>query len=197
MRRNGYLICFTLMMVISFGSVFSHARQANEQTEELVIGSIRTAGNLIITDSEVLSKVRSRVGQLFDPATAAGDVKRIAELKGVEYSYYNTVVSEDKIQLTFVVVESNLVRSIEILGNRKYKAKRLKKEMGFKIGDYLDAVVAESAAKSLAMYYHKKGYAFATVKLGEEDISFGRLVYTVDEGPRVKIAAVKFDGNRV
>jgi outer membrane protein assembly complex protein YaeT len=183
-------------MVFSFGSVFSHAREANEQTDELVIGSIRTAGNLIITDSEVLSKVRSRVGQLFDPATAAGDVKRIAELKGVEYSYYNTVVSEDKIQLTFVVVESNLVRSIEIVGNRKYKAKKLKKELGFKIGDYLDAVVAESAAKSIAMYYHRKGYAFATVKLGEEDMSFGRLVYTVDEGPRVKIAAVKFDGNK-
>jgi outer membrane protein assembly complex protein YaeT len=183
-------------MVFSFGSVFSHAREANEQTEELVIGSIRTAGNLIITDSEVLSKIRSRVGQLFDPATAAGDVKRVAELKGVEYSYYNTVVSEDKIKLTFVVVESNLVRSIEIVGNRKYKAKKLKKELGFKIGDYLDVVVAESAAKSLAMYYHKKGYAFATVKLGAEDMSFGRLVYTVDEGPRVKIAAVKFDGNK-
>ncbi len=196
MRRNGYLIYFTLIMVLSCGSVFSHAREANERTEELIIESIRTAGNLIITDNEVLSKVRSRVGQLFDPATAAGDVKRIAELKGVEYSYYNTVVSEDKIQLTFVVVESNLVRSIEIVGNHKYKAEKLKKELGFKIGDYLDAVVAESAAKSLAMYYQKKGYAFATVKLTAEDMSFGKLLYTVDEGPRVKIAAVKFDGNK-
>ena len=195
MHRIGYLIHFTLMVVLSFSSVFSHAAQANGQTDNLVIGSIRTAGNLIITDSEVLAKVRSRVGQLFDSDMAADDAKRIAELKGVEYSYYNTVVSEDKIQLTFVVVESNLVRSIEIVGNRKFKDKTLKRKLGFEVGDYLDPILAESAAKSLTMYYREKGYAFAEVKLEKQDISFGRLVYTVDEGPRVKIAAVKFDGN--
>ncbi|MHC4394703.1 MAG: outer membrane protein assembly factor BamA [Planctomycetota bacterium] len=196
MSKNGYLIYFTLILFFYFGLVFSQARGANEQTDKLVIGSIATVGNTVITDSQVLSKVRSRVGQLFDGATAAEDAKRISELEGVEYSYYNIVVSEDKIRLTFAVVESNLIRSIEFVGNRKYKARSLRKKLGFKTGDYFDAVLAEPGAETLTMFYRKKGYSFAQVKLDKEGLSLGKLVYTVDEGPRVKITAVRFSGNK-
>ena len=76
---------------------------------KLSIGSILTAGARSISGTEILSRVRSRVGELFDPAVAAQDAKRIAELGGVEYSYYNTSVVDNKIKLTFVVVEKNIV----------------------------------------------------------------------------------------
>ena len=120
------------------------------------IGSIRTAGNRTVSSSDVLSRVRSRVGQLFDAGTADEDAKRIAELDGVEYSYYNTVVVEGKTQLTFVVVEKNLVRSISFIGNHRFKDKKLQKKLDFKIGDWLDAIAAESGRKAVIEFYHKK-----------------------------------------
>src|SRR4030042_3611650 len=92
---------------------------------KMSISSISTAGNVSISSDKILSKVRSRVGQQFDAATAAEDAKRIAELAGVEYSYYNTAVVDDKIQLTFVVVERNIVRPIVFKGNSKYLSKKL------------------------------------------------------------------------
>ena len=163
---------------------------------KMSISSISTAGNVSISNDKILSKVRIRVGQQFDAATAAEDAKRIAELPGVEYSYYNTAVVDEKIQLTFVVVERNIVRSIVFKGNRKYKAKTLEGKLGFKKADYLEPVMAEAGRVTIAEFYQKKGFAFAQVSLDTEKLSAGNVIYTIDEGPRVKIAAVRFSGNK-
>jgi outer membrane protein insertion porin family len=163
---------------------------------KMSIGSIGTAGNVSISNDKILSKVRSRVGQQFDAATAAEDAKRIAELPGVEYSYYNTAVVDEKIQLTFVVVERNIVRSIVFIGNRKYKAKTLEGKLAFKKTEYLEPVVAEAGRVTIAEFYQKKGFAFAQVSLDTEKLPTGNVIYTIEEGPRVKIAAVRFSGNK-
>jgi len=165
-------------------------------TGRLPIGSIVTAGNVSNSSDKILSKVRSRVGQQFDAATATEDAKRIAELDGVEYSYYNTAVVDEKIQLTFVVAERNIVRSIVFKGNRKYLSKTLTGKLAFKKADYLEPAMAEAGRVTIAEFYWKKGFAFAQVSLDTEGLSKGNVVYTVDEGPKVKMAAVKFSGNK-
>ena len=132
---------------------------------------------------------------MFEATTAAEDAKRIAELSGVEYAYYNTSIVDNEIQLTFVVVERNIVRSVVFVGNRKYKAGALRKKLDFKIGDYLDPIIAEAGRKTLVEFYQKKGFAFVQVTLDREKLSHGELIYRVDEGPRVKIDSVRFSGN--
>ena len=159
------------------------------------IDSIKTTGNRTIAAGRVLSVVRSRVGQLFDERVAAEDAKRIAELAGVEYCYYNTKTVDDRIQLIFVVVERNLVRSIGFFGNRRYKGSKLEKKLDLRIGDYLDPALAEAGRKVLNDFYLKNGYAFASVVLDEGKLSYGALVYRIDEGPRVRIDSVQFRGN--
>ena len=100
---------FVFFAVIIFGCPFVNADVPDEQGVGLLIGSIETAGNVRITNSQILSKVRSRVGQTFDSSMAVEDVKRVAELKGIDYCYYNTAKVGGKIKLTFVVVERNIV----------------------------------------------------------------------------------------
>jgi outer membrane protein insertion porin family len=189
---------FVSVLVLSSAFWFSDdaAAQTATETPELTIADIRVAGNRSITTSQVLSKVRSRLGQMFDSATADEDAKRIAELSGVEYSYYNTAIVDNKIQLTFVVVERNIVRAIVFAGNRKFKTSQLRKKLGFKLADYLDPVKAQAGAKAVAEFYRKKGYAFVTVTLEADKLSEGRVIYRIEEGPRVKIKSVGFAGNK-
>jgi outer membrane protein insertion porin family len=160
------------------------------------IDSIRVAGNRSISNTEILSKVRSRVGELFDPAIAAEDTKRIAQLSGVAYSYYNTTIVDNKIELTFVVVERNIVRSINFVGNREIKKKTLTEQLGLKKGDYLDPILAESGRRILAEFYRKKGFAFVQVELDSQQLPVGKVVYMIDEGVRVTIKSVKLAGNK-
>jgi outer membrane protein insertion porin family len=160
------------------------------------IAAIRVEGCVSVKDSVVLAKVRSRQGDKFNPETATEDTKRIAEIKGVEYCYYSTKLTDDKVELTFVVVEKNIIRSIDFVGNRAYRSKKLQEKLGFKVGDYLDPVLAGTYTTTIAEFYRKNGFPYVGVSLDKEKISAGKLVYNVNEGPRVKIVSVKFSGNK-
>jgi len=190
MRKSWKIIVFISVLFLSSGSVFSQAAETGE-----TIGNIITAGNRRISSSEILSRTRSRTGELFDPERAAEDAKRIAELAGIEYSYYNTSLVDNKIQLTFVIVEKNIIRSIVFIGNHKYKAKRLSKKLGLKIADPVDAVSAQAGKESVIEFYKKKGFAFVDVTIDDDKLPSGELIYTVNEGPRVKIKSVSLAGN--
>ncbi len=182
-----FVVLLLLPALVSFGA-----------DGQLLVESIDVTGNISISDTEVLSRIRSRVGQMFDALTATEDARRIAEIKGVSFSYYSTETVDNKIRLTFVVGEKNLVRAVEFVGNRRYSDKKLRKKVkgaGVKIGDYLTSVSAESAKEKLDEFYRKKGYAFASVSLDNAELSQGRVVYNIQEGPRVRIVSVKFSGN--
>ncbi|MFA5240292.1 MAG: outer membrane protein assembly factor BamA [Phycisphaerae bacterium] len=200
MKKSYYLpsvLCCLLLLSPAY--LLSEEEEPNSLPavdSDLVIGSINTAGNVSINSDKILSAVRSRLGKRFDAATAAEDVKRIAKLKGVEYSYYNTAVADGQIQLTFVVVERSLVRSIVFNGNHKYKDKTLEKKLAFKKADYLEAVMAEAGRRDIAEFYRKNGFSLAQVSLNTEKLTAGEVIYTIDEGPRTKITAVKFRGNK-
>jgi len=90
------------------------------------------------------------------------------------------------------------VRSIafDFVGNRTYKDKRLVGILSFKPDEHIDAILAEFGREDLKEFYLKKGFAFAEVKLDNEKLSEGKVVYTITEGPRVKIKSVKLDGNK-
>jgi outer membrane protein insertion porin family len=160
------------------------------------IGTIQIAGNRIITSNQILVKVRSKVGQLFNADMAAEDAKRIAQIDGIGYSYYNTAVVDNKIQLTFVIVEKNVVRTIDFTGNKEYNAKTLTKKLGFKKGDSLDAMLAESGRKSISDLYLEDGFPFVEVTIDQQKLLTGNLVYTIQEGPKARISSVEFSGNK-
>jgi outer membrane protein insertion porin family len=90
---------------------------------------------------------------------------------------------------------SHVIRSIEFVGNRKYKKNVLLQRLGFVAGEHLDLYLAESGRTTITEVYRKIGFAFVKVMLDREKLPQGRLVYTIDEGPRVRIASVKFVGN--
>lgn len=199
---------FKVLAVVVFVLVFVQQAQSADVGEDandsaLTISAIRVEGNVSVKESGILAKVRTRTGDTFDASTATEDTKRIAELKGVEYCYYNTrparreasLTGDGKLELTFVVVEKNIVRSIEFKGNKAYSEKKLKEKLGFKVGDYLDLVLAQTYTSTIAEFYRKNGFAYAEVSLDTAQASSGKVVYIVKEGPRVKITAVKFSGN--
>jgi outer membrane protein insertion porin family len=160
------------------------------------VSAIRVEGNVSVKISEVFAKVRTRQGDIFNPGVATEDVKRIAEIKGVEYCYYNTKVVDGGIELAFVVVEKNVIRSIEFVGNKAFRSKKLQEKLGFKVGDYLDPVLAQTYATTILEFYRTSGFPYIEITLDTAKVSAGKLVYTVKEGPRVKIDAVKFVGNK-
>jgi outer membrane protein insertion porin family len=163
--------------------------------EGIVVDKIEIVGNYAVSTTKILPKIRSRAREKFNSAGAAEDAKRIAQVEGVEYAYYNTQVIDNKLKLTFVVVEKNIVRTVQFIGNKNVKEKSLLKKLEFKTGDFLNKYIAQSGLEVLTEYYQKQGYAFVKVELETEQLQAGRVIYHIDEGPKVKIKAVEFSGN--
>ena len=180
---------------ICMGLLCAGAAQAQDDLTGRLIGSIETTGNVTVSRQDILSQVRARVGQVFDPKEASEDIRRIAKLEGIDTAYYNAEPEGDQVRLTFVVVEQNLIREIIVEGNRKFSDTRLLKETGIRLGDYLDVFTARSGVDKLIEFYHSKGYPSVAVTLDETRLLMGMLRYTIVEGPRTKISHVQFEGN--
>ena len=89
----------------------------------------------------------------------------------------------------------NVLRSIDFVGNYAIKDKTLEKKVGFEIGDYLDPVLAETGRGIISDLYRKKGFPHTTILINTAKMEEGELIYIIDEGPRVRIRSVKFQGN--
>ena len=80
-------------------------------------------------------------------------------------------------------------------GKRSYKDKHLLGVLGFKEGEDIDATLADFGRDRLEEFYRVKGFAFVEVTLDEEKLPDGKVIYQVDEGPRVKINKVRLKDN--
>jgi outer membrane protein insertion porin family len=92
--------------------------------------------------------------------------------------------------------KKDVIKSIEFENNRKYKDKTLRKKLDFKVGDYIDPILADSGRRTISEFYRKKGFPYIEVTLNRKKLSEGRVIYTVFEGLRMQIKSVKFKGNK-
>lgn len=187
MLRNWIVVVFVAMGLVSVA--------AAAETEGMTIERLDVAGNVTLTRAEVLSVVRSRPGQPMKSQIVDEDIRRIAKLAAVESAYYNTKIENERVLLTFVVVEHNLVRSIAFKGNKKLKDSVLTKELGFKRGDYLNVFDARAGVDAMTEKYKKKGFPWVKITLDEGALVFGQVSYLIEEGARPKIKKVSFVGN--
>jgi len=91
----------------------------------------------------------------------------------------------------------DVVKSIEFENNRKFKDKTLLKKLDFEVDDYLDPILAESGRNIIAEFYRSKGFPHVEVMLNRKKLSEGKIVYTIVEGPRLRIKSIRFTGNKV
>jgi outer membrane protein insertion porin family len=92
-------------------------------------------------------------------------------------------------------VKTEIIKSIEFEGNRKFKAHVLRERLGFQLGDRLDPFLAEGGRVTIMEVYRKVGYPSVKVTLDRDKLADGHLLYLIEEGPRVQVASIEFQGN--
>jgi outer membrane protein insertion porin family len=90
--------------------------------------------------------------------------------------------------------KTEIVKSIEFEGNRKFKAHVLRERLGFQLGDRLDTFLAEGGRVTIMEVYRKVGYSSVKVTLDRERLAEGHLLYIIEEGPRVQVSSIEFAG---
>jgi outer membrane protein insertion porin family len=111
-----------------------------------------------------------------------------------------TDLSPTKVKLTFSLQSKYRIQSFSMNGNEHYKRKKLMKKSEVQImqGGVLDEMTARKACDKIKEYYVSKGYAHAKVdyRITRNDATgMGDVVINIEEGPRLKIKKVSFEGN--
>jgi len=173
-----------------------------------VVERIEFAGNRRIRSETLLARIFTRPG---DPYNQAGLRRDFMALWNTQY--FEDISLEEQESSTnpnrwiviFHVVERPTIRRIEYRGNRSVTESNIldrfkERKVGLTVESPLDRTKIRRAEVVMQELLAEHGRQFAIVKGAYEVIpatNAVRLIFNVDEGPKVKVGQIAFDGNRV
>ena len=154
-------------------------------------------GNSTIPNTEIAKYVKTRPGRPVTQKQIKDDVDALVRTRwfaSVEPTLRRT---DEGVVLVFRVLERPIVRRVEYKGLKKIKQKVFDNMTQLRAGSPFDVSSNRECARRIEEHYHEKGYAFATVELEKgNDRDDREVVFLINEGPKVSVSAVKFDGNK-
>jgi len=161
------------------------------------ITDIQIEGNVKVETGTIRSMLTVEEGDPFSPSTIRDSVKKLYKM-----GYFEDIVVDADgyaggIRLTFKVVERPIIRSFKFEGNKEVGSQKLREQVTLTpYSVYNPSLVYENAEK-LKKYYQGQGYFNATVtpvidRSSENEV---RVVYLIEEGEKVLIDDIEFEGN--
>jgi outer membrane protein insertion porin family len=161
------------------------------------IVDIQVSGNRRYDAALILSQIRSKPGREYNQITVQDDARKLSSLPWF-YNVQPTVKEvDDGVIITIRVAEHAVIQSVDYEGARAFSRRKLADTSKVRQGQPMSPSINRQAARDLETLYRGGGYPYATVELAEGGaVTDERVVFKVTEGPRARIASVKFDGNR-
>jgi outer membrane protein insertion porin family len=174
---------------------------------QYTIERIEFVGNRRIQRDTLLARIFSRAG---DPYSEEGVHRDFQALWNTQFFEDIRLEVEDsptnpnaKI-LVYYVTERPIIRRIEYKGNKSITESDIldrfkERKVGLSVESQFDPTKIKRAEVVLKELLAEHGRQFATVKPTYERIAATnavKLVFNIDEGPKVKVGEIKFDGNK-
>jgi outer membrane protein insertion porin family len=159
---------------------------------------VRIKGNRRIESSAILSVVKTRAGDtLFTEGTDA-DIRSIYKLGHFQDVQVQTEQSDKGIVLVYTVVEKPVIRAISFEGNKHLTTDKLKEALELHQNAIFSAKDLSKSSAKIKKLYGDDGYYLADIqpqiiKKSSSDIS---VLFKIDEGKKVLISTIRFDGNK-
>lgn len=172
---------------------------AAESPAGKIVAEVVTVNNRIHPKENILSQMRTRPGKPYDEAQIQDDVRRLIGTRwfapgGVKVE---TAIGPDGRVTVYVhVIELNsVVQEVQFIGAQHMSQDELLTITGIRRGSPLNPAFNEAAAQHIQNRYREDGRYFCTVALVEgSKLSDQRVVFTITEGPVVKVGKVSFKG---
>lgn len=161
---------------------------------------IKFAGPRVTEDSVVLANMRTKVGEVFTQTQSEDDVRALYATG----KFSNVQISDERVadgvKIIVVVQGKTMLKEVVFDGNGHFKSDRLKRECKhLKPGEVLSERQVAEDANALVEFYQKSGYPNVKVsfEVSPDELTGQSVVkYSVDEGERMKIGRVDFEGNK-
>src|ERR1044071_3725261 len=198
LRALGLLFVFTLL---ALATLPTRAQNPPQQ----VVESVDIQGNRRLRDEDLLYYIKTRPGDVYDPAALERDLKELLSLNFFDRTATRVLTQEGArggVDVIFEVRELPIIRDLIFEGNKAVPESDILKafreqRVGISKESIYDPVKSRQAIRVLRELQASKGYPNAKVDVKEEEISATSVAvtFTVDQGPRSRIIEIDFTGN--
>lgn len=190
---------FLALSILSvFLSLRLSAAPAAHAEEGDPVSAVEVEGNKIVSTTTILTKIKTRPGDRLAQQTVDEDIKRLYST-----GFFTDVSADvrpyrDGQMVRFLVVERPLVTSVVITGSRHFREQKLRDEIKTKEQELLDRRELKQDIERIKQLYRTKGFYLADVKQEvkvDEPTNKATVFLTVDEGRKLRVRKILFEGN--
>ena len=182
-----------------FAAVTKLSREiTGEIFQQQIITDITVTGNKRVEADAIMRIIETEPGDLVKPENISRDLRKIYAM-----GYFDNVVVEkqalDKgVKLNFHITEKSTVRKVKFKGNRTYKDEELQEIVNTKTGSILNIHKINSDVDQMRAMYTQKNYHNCSInyKVIPLEHSQADIVFTFEEGKKIKVEEIVFKGNR-
>ena len=169
---------------------------------EQTIEEIRVVGNRRIPESTVLYYIQSQENTVYREDLIRRDYRNILNTNFFEDASLKTTQGEIGIIVIFEVQERPLIRAIEYEGLGSFKESDVLERfrdmrVGLSVDSPFDASRLPKARRAIKVLMDQGGKPLGRVEVETERITSSsiRILFRIDEGPKVRIGDIGFEGN--
>lgn len=170
---------------------------------EKIVG-IRVAGYQTVSPETIAHYLGVKVGDPYDPEKIRQNFPALWNVGLLENLSIEAEHGSSGVTLVVTIEERPTVKEVAFDGNRKLSSSQIKdrlkeEKVEIRTGAPLSLKDIARTRSAISDYYLEQGFRSATVDFKIEDVSKTekKVVFAIDEGDKVKIASIQFEGNTV
>jgi outer membrane protein insertion porin family len=201
-RRFHRLLASAMFLALVFGLGWEAMAQSQTPIER--IEDIRIVGNRRIQESTIRYYIQSKTNDIYNPDLVRRDYRTILNTNFFQDASVKVRKGETGVVVVFEVRERPLVRNITYEGIKSFKESDvLEKFRDLKVGITKDSPFDDAripqARRALKLLMDLNGRPLGRVEVETEAVGAAavNLIFKIDEGPKVRIGEINFEGNTV
>ncbi|CAN5153332.1 outer membrane protein assembly factor BamA [soil metagenome] len=160
---------------------------------------IRYAGPETLSRQRILAQMRTAVGQTFSDGIVEQDIRNLYGTGQIQNVRIFAEPQGSGVKVIVAIQTRANLNEIEIQGATRISARALRKRIKLKVNEPLNEDALGTARQDILTAYRAKGYTDVDVQY-RIDLNAARgtsrVIFTISEGLRGTISAVRFEGNR-
>lgn len=193
------LLLRSLVAVLVGAGALALPASAQEELDGRPIVDIEVAGAMTVNPRQVTAWAALEVGQELSRNLTAAATRRLFATGKFEDIFIFGQATEGGVKLIINLREFPRVGSITFRGNDKVKESDLREAFPVTIGQFANPAAVRRDLQPLRELYWEKGYYNVAISPDSSSIderNMQNLVIAVDEGEKVKVKSITFEGNQ-
>ena len=188
-----------------FAKADSSASEFSAAEQQQIVENVDIQGNRRLRDDDLLYYIKTRSGDVYDPAALERDLKELLSLNFFDKTATRVITTEGVrggVNVIFEVRELPIIRDLQFTGAKALTEsdilKKFREErVGISKEAVYDPVKSRGAIRILRELLASKGYPNAKITIKEEEVSATSIALTfeIEQGNRSRIIEIDFEGN--